>query len=107
MGGIVKAEGIGDGLLYGMGNHRQAAIDDATRKHVFRVEDADVGVARPNLFDRACLDAFPGVGRHAQAAFGRGTQYIRRQAEHNLRLTAPSQDIHWPCTCCAIRHTAS
>jgi hypothetical protein len=30
-------------------------------------------VARPNLFDRACPDTFPGVRRHAQAALGHGT----------------------------------
>jgi len=31
-------------------------------------------VARPNLFDRACWDAFHRTGRHAQAALGRATQ---------------------------------
>jgi RNA polymerase sigma-70 factor (ECF subfamily) len=31
-------------------------------------------VARPNLFDRDCSDAFGGTGRHAQVALGRATR---------------------------------
>jgi hypothetical protein len=30
MGGIVKAEGLGDGLTLTPSSHRQAALDDAT-----------------------------------------------------------------------------
>jgi len=32
-GGIVKAAGLGDGLVQSAEDHRQASLDDATRKH--------------------------------------------------------------------------
>jgi len=51
-GGIVKAEGLGDGSIASAGSHRQAALDAATRHNV---QFADC----PDSFDGQILVPFP------------------------------------------------
>jgi len=38
-GGIVKAEGLGDGRTHQKSRHRQAALDDATRADCYLILD--------------------------------------------------------------------
>jgi hypothetical protein len=59
-GGIVKAEGLGDGSVVREGNHRQAALDDATPERL-RLGESPVPKPRPAIVGQVLAASLAGM----------------------------------------------
>ena len=59
-GGIVKAEGLGDGSVVHEGNHRQAALDDATPEHL-RLGESPTPNPRPAIVGQVLAVSLGGM----------------------------------------------